>query len=320
MNVYFPTSTAKFRIMISATTLRLALRLLPACCILLLPVAASRGETPFPDIISDVVYGHKAGMALTYDVIKPAHPNGAAVLFMVSGGWVSGWSDPAPLVAKAMAAKDRNAFGMLLGRGFTLLLVRHGSSPYFKVPDAVGDVRRAVRHVRLNAATHGIDPGRLGVFGGSAGGHLSLMLGTASDDGNPASADPVERVSNRVAAVTAYYPPTDLTGYLNDKRFPALHFPADQCEAVSPIKHVTADDAPCLLVHGGKDTLVVPDHSEKIVAEFRKAGVATDLLTFPAAGHSFAGADEKAASLALLAWFEKHLTPPKLAEPAAKAP
>ena len=275
-----------------------------------------RAETLSPTIQPDVVYGHKAGMALTYDVIKPAKPNGAAVLFMVSGGWVSGWSDPAPLLAKAMEAKDRNTFGMLLDHGFMLILVRHGSSPYFKVPDAVGDVRRAVRHVRLNAASHGIDPQRLGVFGGSAGGHLSLMLGTTADNGNPAATDPVEKVSNRVAAVTAYYPPTDLNGYLNDKRFPATHFPADQCDAVSPLKQVTSDDAPSLLVHGGKDTLVTPSHSENILAAFRKEGVPAELITFPEAGHSFAGEDEKAASTALVAWFEKYLTQNKTVEAA----
>ena len=181
---------------------------------------SSMAETAPPSIVPDVVYGHKAGMALTYDVIKPAKPNGAAVLFMVSGGWVSGWTDPAPLLAKAMEAKDRNTFGMLLDHGFTLILVRHGSSPYFKVPDAVGDVRRAVRHVRLKAASHGVDPQRLGVFGGSAGGHLSLMLGTTADNGNPASADPVEKVSNRVAAVTAYSPPRIWPATLTTNDFP----------------------------------------------------------------------------------------------------
>lgn len=287
-------------------TLLLTTCLAPFCLTL-----ASRADSPLPVIVPDVVYGHKAGMALTYDVVKPAQPNGAAVLFMVSGGWVSGWSDPAPLLRGAIAAKDRNAFGMLLDKGFTLLLVRHGSSPYFKVPDAVADVRRAVRHIRLNAASQGIDPQRLGVFGGSAGGHLSLMLGTASDDGNPSAADPVEKVSDRVAAVTAFYPPTDLSGYMDDKRFPALHFPMDQCDSVSPIKQVTPDDAPSLLMHGGKDTLVLPSHSENIVAEFRKAGVPTDLIVFQEAGHNFAGADEKTASIALVAWFEKYLTPSK---------
>ena len=89
----------------------------------------------------DVVYGHKMGMARTYDVLRPESPNGAGVLFMVSGGWISRWFDP------EIAMKQQKAFGMLLDRGFTLFMVRHGSSPMFKVPDAVLDVRKALQHV-----------------------------------------------------------------------------------------------------------------------------------------------------------------------------
>ncbi len=274
------------------------------------PSSPAQAESAAPAITADIIYGHKAGMALTYDLVKPSHPNGAAVLFMVSGGWVSTWSDPAPLVASAMAAKDRNGFGMLLDRGFALYLVRHGSSPFFKVPDAVADVRRAVRHIRLHAPPLGINPARLGAFGGSAGGHLSLMLGTASDAGDPAAPDPVQQVSDRVAAVVAYFPPTDLAPYVNDQRFPALQFPADQALSVSPLFQVTPDDAPCLLLHGSKDTLVLPSHSETILAAFRKVGVPTDLVTFPEAAHGFTGADEQTASTAMVAWFEKHLALP----------
>ena len=273
-----------------------------------------------PAITGDVIYGHKAGMALTYDIVKPEKPNGAALLFMVSGGWVSMWADPKPLVTQAMVAKDRNTFGMVLDRGFTLFLVRHGSSPYFKVPDAVSDVRRAVRHIRFHAKKQGLDPDRIGVFGGSAGGHLSLMLGTTADPGNPDASDPIEKVSNRVAAVAAYFPPTDLAGYIDDKRFPALHFPADQSPSFSPLLQVSPDDAPSLLLHGGKDTLVLPSHSEKITEAFRKAGVATDLIAFPEAGHGFSGPDEKTASSALTAWFEKYLNPQAPEQAAAPAP
>ena len=126
-------------------------------------------------ITPDVVYGHKDGMALTFDVFTPAAPNGVGILNMVSGGWVSRWTPP---------DRARAGFEALLNAGFTVFSVRHGSSPRFKVPEAHADVRRAVRFVRLHASTYGVDPDRLGVYGGSAGGHLSLMLGLASDDGD----------------------------------------------------------------------------------------------------------------------------------------
>ena len=132
---------------------------------------------PAVDIMPDVVYGHKDGMALTFDVLKPkANANGAAVIFMVSGGWVSSYSPPQQAATR---------FQELLNKGFTVIAVRHGSSPKYFIPEIVADVRRAVRFIRFNAKRWGIDANRLGVFGGSAGGHLSLVLGTASDNGDP---------------------------------------------------------------------------------------------------------------------------------------
>lgn len=253
------------------------------------------------DIESDVVYGHKMGMALTLDVIKPADPNGAAVLFMVSGGWVSRWA-PADRVAQR--------FTDLLDRGFTVIPVRHGSSPLFKVPDAVADVRRATRFVRANAASWGVDPERLGVFGGSAGGHLSLMLGTTGDDGDPSSNDPVLRGSSHVAAVVAYFPPVDLTGLAGpNDRFPALDFDAKLAEAISPIFFVSDDDPPSLMIHGDKDTLVPLAHSERILAAFNDASVTTDLIVIEGAGHGFQGEAAAEATAALVSWFESHLLP-----------
>ena len=152
-------------------------------------------------VTPDVVYGHKYGMALTFDVFTPANANGAAVLNMVSGGWRSQWR-PHDV--------SQRRYQELLDAGFTVLAVRHGSSPKYGIPEIVPDVRRAVRYVRLNARRLGVDANRLGVWGGSAGGHLSLMLGNTSDTGDPSSEDPVLRVSSRVAAVVAYFPPVDL--------------------------------------------------------------------------------------------------------------
>lgn len=258
------------------------------------------------ELTPDVVYGHKLGMALTLDVIQPkTKPNGRGVLFMVSGGWVSPWSDPEALVEKAVEKKD--LFGKILDRGYTLFLVRHGSSPVFKVTEAVEDVRRAVRFVRYRAADFGVDPSKLGVCGGSAGGHLSLMLGTTGDDGRADKDDPVEKTSSRVAAVVAYFPPTDLAGYIKDKRFPAMDFDASLSPSVSPLFHATEDDAPTLLIHGGKDDLVPLKHSEDMAKAFSTAKVRHELISFPEAGHGFKGDEDKKAADSLVSWFDSTL-------------
>ncbi len=261
-------------------------------------------------ISADVVYGHKAGLAMTFDVIRPNEQNGAAVLFMMSGGWFSGWVPPEAFMNQE-APFGLTHFRELVDRGFTVFIVRHGSAPQFKVPEAVADVRRAVRYVRLNADKFGIDPDRIGVCGGSAGGHLSLMLGTASDEGVKDSNDPVEKASSRVAAVVSYFPPVDLREWVGpSKQFPALEFDPKLAETVSPLLQVSSDDAPTLLVHGDKDGLVKLDNSQRILEALQKAKVPCELIVIEGAGHGFPGEMGKRASTALVDWFDKHLVTP----------
>lgn len=255
----------------------------------------------------DVVYGHKDGLAMTCDVFKPKEEaNGAAVLFMVSGGWYSSWSPP---------EQTQKMFKPLTDKGFTVFAVRHGSSPKFSISEAVADVRRSVRFVRMNAEKFQIDPNRIGVFGMSAGGHLSLMLGTASDEGIAESKDPVDQFSDRVNAVVAYVAPTDLRIMAQDspdrlpayERFPALEIDMKTAEPDSPIVHVTSDDAPTLLLAGAKDDLVPISHSRNIEAAFEQANVESELIEFENAGHGFGGEDARKATEAMVDWFVTHL-------------
>lgn len=273
----------------------------------LLSLVATRPALADVTITPDVVYGHKDGLAMTFDVFEPtANANGAAVLFMVSGGWYSKWSPP---------EQTQKQFRPLTDEGFTVFAVRHGSSPKFSILDALSDVRRSVRYIRLNADGFKIDPNRIGVFGMSAGGHLSLMLGTASDEGDAESQDPIERVSNRVNAVVAYVAPTDLRIMVRSAknrlpaydRYPALDLDMSGAELASPLLHVTPDDAPTLLLAGAKDDLVPIMHSEKIHAAFKDANLTSELVRFENAGHGFSGDDAKNATAEMVAWFKTHL-------------
>lgn len=281
-------------------------------------IAATTQEPALPavEIFPDVVYGHKDGLALTLDVVKPrANANGAAIVYLVSAGWVSTYSPP-----QEAAARSRD----LLEHGFTIIYVRHGGSPKYVMPDIVADVRRAARFARYHAKQWGIDPNRLGAYGASAGGHLALLLGTTADDGDPQAPEAFMKESDRVAAVVAYYPPVDLrlsashllAGSAPDRdnksaRYPALNFDRAQAAAYSPLVHVSPDDPPTLLLHGDQDDSVSVRNSQLIYEAFQKNNVKTRLIILAGAGHGFRGEDARRANAARVAWFEQTLSPNK---------
>ena len=271
--------------------------------------AVARADSTVREIEPDIVYGHKDGLALTMDVYRPKSnaKNQGAILFMVSGGWYSRWAPP---------EKAKPLFDPYLNAGYTVFAVRHGSSPRYAIPDAVSDVRRAVRFVRNNAERFDIDAHRLGVLGMSAGGHLSLMLGTTGDDGDADSKNDLDRVSSRVAAVVALVPPTDLRVAVWEapeslpayRGFPALNLAMDKAKEQSPVVHVTPDDAPALVIMGGKDELVPAKHGHWIAAAYERESVKHKLIVFPDAGHGLEGDENRATMIReVVGWFDTHL-------------
>src|SRR5262249_59110046 len=83
-------------------------------------------------------------------------------------------------------------FTEFLKRGYTVFAVCHGCQPKFTIPEILEDMHRGVRFIRYHAKEYGIDPDRLAMTGASAGGHLSLMLGTAGPPRHPPAKDPLE--------------------------------------------------------------------------------------------------------------------------------
>jgi acetyl esterase/lipase len=208
-------------------------------------------------------------------------------------------------------------FKALLDKGFTLFIVRHGSSPKYLIPEIVADVRLATRYIKLNAKKWGVDPDRLGAFGGSAGGHLALMLGMASDEGDSTATDEVLRTSNRLKSIVAYYPPTNISSWARGldapgtTRFPALNFEQEKAPAYSPLLFVTPDDPPTLLIHGDADDLVPVAESHRMFDALQTNHVKSEKVILPGAGHGFRGADAEKASALMAAWFEQTLLKPQ---------
>src|SRR5678816_3570618 len=177
-------------------------RLIGAISVLLVCLSAAAQTNSDYKRIEDVIYGRKFGTALTLDVIQPVKPNGVGIVFMVSGGWFS-----------SHEAINPGSFRPYLGRGYTVFAVVHGSQPKFTISEIEPDIHRAVRFIRHNAAQYGVDPKRLGITGGSAGGHLSLTMGTQGTKGDPNAKDPIDRESSEIQCVGCFFPPTDFLNY-----------------------------------------------------------------------------------------------------------
>jgi acetyl esterase/lipase len=299
--------------------------LLTSGCQAAAPGVEMAPETRQPAVTTDVVYGHKDGLALTFDVYRPAKPHGAAVISILSGGWRSSWDLLQQFVESAegglrpMTADEAetalgqfvaHSYASLLDRGFTVFAVRHGSSPRYGMADIVADVRRSVRFIRYHAPDYGVDAERLGVWGGSAGGHLSLLLGTTAEPGDPDAEDAFLREPARVDAVVAYFPPTDLVRWATAQRrgaFPAVALTEEEARTYSPIRFASADAAPSLILHGDADALVPIVEGETMHQALSESGAIAQFIRIEGAGHGFAGQDAVRANAEMVRWFEQHL-------------
>lgn len=298
-------------------------RLLAAAAALLL-AAPLFAQAPKFDRKEDVIYGRKWGLAMTMDVFAPKeNANGAGVVFCVSGGWFSAKESINPLFVAEFVK-----------RGYTCFAVVHGSQPKFTIPEVMEDMHRAVRFIRHHAKDYGIDPDRLGVCGASAGGHLSLMMGTTGKDGDPKAKDPVDKESSKVAAVGCFFPPTDFLNYGKDGAvmlgrgtLTGFKAPFDFTEfdaksksfnligdekkreeigkAISPYYHVSQTSAPALIIHGDKDELVPLQQAERIMKKYEEAKVPCELVVKKGVAHGWPGLDKDLLTIA--DWFDKHL-------------
>jgi acetyl esterase/lipase len=205
----------------------------------------------------------------------------------------------------------------LAEKGYVAVTISYRLAPKYPFPAAIHDTKAAVRWMRANAKKYGIDPNRIGVTGGSAGGTLVQMLGNTADvkefegdGGNP-------KESSKVTCVVNYFGANDFTksygksvdaaqvlplylgGNLEKERL--KHIKA------SPLYWVTPDAAPTLCVHGTNDKYVAHEQSVWLIDKLKAAGVEAELLTLDGAGHGFQGKDAETAEKAMIAFFDKHL-------------
>jgi acetyl esterase/lipase len=239
------------------------------------------------------------GVSLKLDVALPPGPGPFPGVIMIHGG---GWDG-------GDKTDFRPALPTYLARGVACFAVDYRLSSQAVYPAAVDDCLAAVRWVRGHAAEFKLDPDRLAVMGGSAGGHLSWMVATATPTAQDLNAQG-KRLKSLVVAVASLSGPTDMTAlmhpspdmspaYLNLAKFVEAAVSKflggqpqdipDTYAAASPITRVTADCPPALLVHGTADELVPYAQSTMMVDKLMAIGVPFEMVPIVGGHHAVAG-------------------------------
>ena len=293
--------------------------------------AGLRGSVPVAGFTADVPYlGPERAEKL--DLYLPATRSpralSPAVVWIHGGGWTGG---------EKGEARARQICGTLAKAGYVAVSINYklGEGAW---PMNLHDCKNAVRFLRANAAKYQLDPQRIAVAGGSAGGHLALMVGfTAGLSAfEPSERDtPYAGVSSAVRAVIDLYGPSNMltrhavdksgqpTGELSDERGPVKVFGASRSEnpklwkMISPVSHITKESPPVLIMHGKADATVDVRQSIELAAALKAKGVTHELILLDGVGHTFDWEKWKSKPLPqavgpiALSFLEKHLGPAK---------
>jgi len=240
------------------------------------------------------IYGHRDGMAMYYDVEVPENANGLGVVFIVSGGFVSGEEN---------LTISKPFWNVMLENGYTLFQIYHPAHPVYRIPDAFDALTLGVQHIRDNSESFDVDNERLGIFGISTGGFLSLLVGM--------SVDSIERNESDFKAIIAMMPPVDVEDVDFDAElFGARYLDFDPAlySVVSPVNYVTPDDPPTLLIHGRNDQAVpYARTSVRMKSLLDEAGVKNRLVSVDAGHEIFPEPYLSESHSAVLEWLAEHL-------------
>ena len=241
------------------------------------------------DVEKGIVYREVDGVRLKADIYRaiPRKRKAPALLYIHGGGWVAG-----------SRRQSRYLCHRLARTGWTVIAVSYRLAPRFPLPAGLIDAKAALAWLRDNADELDIDARFIVVAGGSAGGHLALMLGLTEND--PRFQPGFESSSTQVDGVLAFYPVTDFTSPFERGRNVALgtllervviqrpyESAKDVYQALQPVSYVRPDVPPILVVHGQNDELVPIHESRRFIDLLRRQGADAYLLEVPAATHAF---------------------------------
>jgi acetyl esterase/lipase len=252
----------------------------------------------------DLPFAEVDGRELLLDVLRPQDRGDSAlpgVIYVHGGGWATGHRTDTPNILLAM-------------RGFVTVSISYRFSQEAVFPAALHDLKAAIRWVRANAADLGIDPGKLGIWGHSAGGHLAAMAALTGDLAElEGDIGPTGTSSTVQAAVPLAGPSWFLAEnmYRDDavERLLGMHATKnrDLGAIASPAGHIHAGAPPFLIVHGEVDDVVPLSQSQLLDEHLREAGVDSELIVVPGVDHGYGQLLPAEVIERITSFFRKHL-------------
>lgn len=228
----------------------------------------AKGEDPAKDVPTLSVFLPPASSA-----------TGSAVVVCPGGGYGG----------LAIDHEGREVAEWLNSIGVAAFVLKYRLAPQYHEPAMLHDVNRAIRVVRQGASKWGVDPGRIGLLGFSAGGHLASTGGTHFDAGKPDAADPIERVSSRPDRLILIYPviamATPYTHQGSNRNLLGENPSAELLKFYSNEQQVTPETPPTFLAHTNEDTAVPPENSILFALSLRQAKVPLELHIFEKGPH-----------------------------------
>lgn len=259
----------------------------------------------------DIPYVEKGSKAQSLDLLIPAEAASGQSLPLIvwihGGGWHGG-------------DKARNPAMQMLRRGYAVASINYRLSGQATFPAQIFDCKAAIRWLRAHAKENGIDPDHIGVWGGSAGGHLVALLGTSGDvkelEGDLGNTG----VSSRVQAVCDFFGPSELSSVgtsanAQDAVSKLLGGSgaevAEKAKQASPVWYVSPDDPPFLVMHGTQDRLVNPRQSQVLYDQLKEKKVDAMLEMIDGAGHGGPQFSTPERVKMIAGFFDQHLKQPK---------
>ncbi|MBI1246698.1 prolyl oligopeptidase family serine peptidase [bacterium] len=276
--------------------------------------AKSPGKTPNSEkkdfvTLKDLPYVPNAGDSQLLDLYLPltAKQKTPVVVWVHGGGWKQG-------------SKDRCQASWMVANGYAVASINYRLLDEGQWPAQIDDCRAAIRWLRVNAKEFNLDAEHIGVWGGSAGGHLVALMGTLD---TPAD----EKISSRVQAVCDWYGPSDLLtmppnvlsagrteedlAKSNGARLlgGTVRDRPELAKQASALYQVSKNDAPFLIMHGDKDPGVPLDQSQRLNEKLQAAGVPTSLFIVEGAGHGGKQFQTPEVKERVLSFFNEYLRP-----------